>query len=55
MILFDREHDMPICLEENADMAIQLAAKDLQSNLRQLSGKTSGFAITYCSSGSGME
>ena len=46
MKLFDIHNDIPIVLQENADEAIVLAARDLQSNLRVLSKKGCGFEIT---------
>ena len=42
MRIFDKEYDIAIVLEENTDEAIYLAAKDLQNNLRRLSGKKGG-------------
>ena len=45
MKLFNRTTDISIVLASNADEAIRLAAKDLQSNLRRLSGRSSGFDI----------
>lgn len=45
MKLFDRKTDCGILLEENCDVAISLAARDLQENLRRLSGKDDGFLI----------
>ena len=47
MRIFDKEYDIAIILEENTDEAIYLAAKDLQNNLRRLSGKKGGFDIVY--------
>ena len=46
MIVFNKELDLPIVLEKFADEAILLAARDLQKNLRDLSGKQKGFKIT---------
>lgn len=46
MKLFDSKYDTLIVLEENANEAIQLAARDLQGNLRRLAGRTCGFELT---------
>ena len=46
MRLFDSKNDIQIVLETGANEAIRLAAADMQSNLRRLSGKADGFAIT---------
>ncbi|MBQ8848711.1 MAG: glycosyl hydrolase 115 family protein [Clostridia bacterium] len=46
MKVFDRDNDSYIILECGACEAIRLAARDLQNNLRRLSGKTCGFEIT---------
>ncbi len=45
MKLFDRNESVKISLEENADQAILFAAKDLQRDLRRLSGNETGFSI----------
>lgn len=44
MKLFDRLENVNIVLKSGADEAIQLAAADLQSNLRDLSGIEDGFS-----------
>ena len=54
MRIFDKEYDIAIILEENTDEAIYLAAKDLQNNLRMLSGKKGGFDIVYNNKGCGI-
>ena len=54
MRIFDKEYDIAIILEENTDEAIYLAAKDLQNNLRRLSGKKGGFDIVYNNKGCGI-
>lgn len=54
MRLFESAYDAPIILEENANEAIQLAARDLQSNLRRLSDKDRGFNITVSKSKNGI-
>lgn len=43
--LFDEKYEIPIVLEPNADEAVCLAAKDLQRDLRKLSGHPNGFAV----------
>ena len=45
MIIFNKQMDLPIVLDKYADEAIMLAARDLQKNLRDLSGKENGFEI----------
>ena len=45
MIVFDKQHDLPIIVKKDIDEAILLAVKDLQRNLRDLSGKQDGFEI----------
>lgn len=45
MRLFDQQTDILIMTEDHADEAIQLAARDLQHNLRRLSEKNDGFSI----------
>lgn len=45
MVVFNKQMDLPIVLEKFDDEAIMLAAKDLQKNLRDLSGKENGFEI----------
>lgn len=50
MKLFDKNSDISIVLSPNADEAIVLAAKDLQRDLRRLSGKKNGFPITTSAS-----
>lgn len=46
MKLFDKLNDIAIVMEDGADDAIVLAVKDLQRDLRYLSGHKDGFAIT---------
>ena len=46
MLLFDTRLDIDICLSQCTDTAIRLAAKDLQRDLRLISGKKDGFAVT---------
>ena len=46
MQLFDRNMTAGIVLAENLPESVLLAAKDLQRDLRRLSGQEDGFAIT---------
>ncbi len=46
MIVFDKKQVLPIIVEKFIDEAVLLAVKDLQMNLRDLSGKQDGFEIT---------
>ncbi|MBQ8345073.1 MAG: glycosyl hydrolase 115 family protein [Clostridia bacterium] len=45
MKLFDRDHDVAIVMDADTSEAVRLAACDLQSNLRRLSGKATGFSF----------
>ena len=51
MKLFDQTSDIEILVPAGAEEPILLAAADLQSNLRRLSGKTDGFPIVTTWSG----
>ncbi len=54
MLIFDQNLDIKLVIEADADEAILLAVRDLQKNLRRLSGKTNGFDITTQSDGCGI-
>lgn len=54
MNLFTRHSDVEIIVGEDADEAIRLAAADLQSNLRGLSGQKAGFPIVEKSTSAGV-
>ncbi len=54
MKLFDKRHDANILLENPKDETILLATRDLQKNLRRLSGKSDGFNITDNYEGQGV-
>ena len=45
MKLFDKTYSVSIFLEKNTEEAVLLAARDLQSDLRKISGKENGFDI----------
>ena len=45
MKLFDRNFSVEIHTEEACDLAVTLAAKDLQRDLRRISGQTEGFPL----------
>lgn len=47
MLLFDAKTDIDILLNQGVDEAVRLAAEDLQRDLRLISGKKEGFAITH--------
>ena len=45
MKIYDEDYTIPIILDGVNDKAVLIAAKDIQNNLRQMSGKTDGFHI----------
>lgn len=54
MLIFDKNRDIKLVIEANADKAILLAVYDLQKNLRQLSGRLDGFCVTTQNNGCGI-
>ena len=54
MIIFEENKDSSISVDREADRAIYLAVRDLQRNLRCISGRSDGFEIVYHNSGGGI-
>ena len=54
MKIFDKDYAVSILTETTINDAARLAVMDLQSNLRKLSGKSSGFDIKNSCDGCGI-